>query len=133
MQEVPGPASTHGEEAESAREAPDAAAREVPEETSDAHVPDRPSPRGEEAEIVRARPGLASTPHVSAVPLPQMLLRLEQVAVETKVVALKELEALEAERQRLSDWQRRLEDCTRSEAAHFAREWEQVRGRWRSS
>jgi len=86
-----------------------AAAGEVLGEPDDTGASAPASPRSEESSDVqeavtaRARPGLAVAPHVSAVPLPQMLHRLSQVEAETKVVALGELEALEVERQCLSD------------------------------
>ena len=97
------PASPRSEESSDVQEAPGTTAGEVPVESGDVRGPAPMYPRGEEAVTARARLGLAVAPHVSAVPLPQMLHRLSQVEAETKVVALGELEALEVERQCLSD------------------------------
>jgi DNA repair exonuclease SbcCD ATPase subunit len=80
----------------------------------------------EAMEEVRAQPRLAGAPHVDAVSLPQALRRLRQVTGVAEAAALRELEVLEAERQRLGDWQRRLEECTKAEASHAARERERL-------
>jgi chromosome segregation ATPase len=98
-----------------APEAAEAAAPEAAEVASSA----APPAEEEEPEVVLGRPLLPST---AEVPLPRLIAKCQQAQLELEAGMRREWEKLEAERQRLSDWEVRLGDRINTVSARYAEE-----------
>jgi hypothetical protein len=109
--EVAAPGATEG----AALEAAETAAPEVTEVASSA----APPAEEEEPEVVLGRRLLPST---AEIPLPRLIAKCHQAQQELEAGMRQEWEKLEAERQRLSDWEVRLGDRINSVSARYAEE-----------
>jgi hypothetical protein len=110
------PAEPTAEEATTAAEAP---ASEVAGVASTATPPSQE----EEPEVVYGRYLL---PRPAKVPLPRLLAKCQQALEELEVGIRQEWEELEAERLRLSNWERRLEDRIKTVSARYAGECAEI-------
>jgi hypothetical protein len=98
-----------------AAEVPEAAAPEVVEVASTI----TPPAQEEEPEVVLGRRLL---PSPAEIPLPRLFAKSQQVQKELEAGIRREWERLEAERLRLSDWERRLGDRIKTVSARYTEE-----------